>query len=126
MKAILDTHFVIWIVTGSKRLSRFPWLEKYLPWGVSPISLLEMQLLSELGKLDLAHGFHDAVRADPRFELDDPPSASLIERAIPLSWTRDPFDRLLAAHSEVRRSPMVSVDEEILDNHRLIVRELKA
>ncbi len=126
MKAILDTHFVIWIVTGSRRLSRFPWLEKYLPWGVSPITLLEMQLLSELGKLDLRQGFHDAVRSDPRFELDDPPSASLIERAIPLSWTRDPFDRLLAAHSEVRRSPLVSVDEEILDNHPLIVRELKA
>jgi PIN domain nuclease of toxin-antitoxin system len=93
-----------------------------VPWGVSPIALLEIQLLSEIGKLDLAPGFHDAVRSDPRFELDDPPSASLVERAIPLSWTRDPFDRLLAAHSEVRRSPMISVDEEILDNHPLIDR----
>jgi PIN domain nuclease of toxin-antitoxin system len=125
VKAILDSHFLIWIVTRSRRLSRFPWLDRYLPWGVSPIALLEIQFLSELGKVDLKPGFHDAVRSDARFELDDPPSASLVERAIPLSWTRDPFDRLLAAHSEVRRSPMISVDEDMLENHRLIVRELK-
>jgi PIN domain nuclease of toxin-antitoxin system len=126
VKALLDTHFLVWIVTGSRRLSRFPWLDRYLPWGISPISLFEMQLLSEFGKLELKPAFHDTVRSDPRFELDDPPFAALIERAIPLSWTRDPFDRLLAAHSEARRSPLVSVDEEILENHALIVRELRA
>jgi PIN domain nuclease of toxin-antitoxin system len=125
VKALLDTHFLVWIVTGSRRLSRFPWLQKYLPWGISPITLLEVQFLAELGKLKLKHGFHEAVCSYPRFELDDPPYASLVQRAILLSWTRDPFDRLLAAHSEVRRAPLVSIDDEILDNHALIVRELK-
>ena len=46
---LLDTHFLIWIVLGSKRLAAFPWIERYRPWGVSPISLLEIQFLAESG-----------------------------------------------------------------------------
>ena len=48
MKALLDTHFVVWIVTGSARLQAFPWIDRYRPWGVSPISLLEIQFLAEI------------------------------------------------------------------------------
>jgi PIN domain nuclease of toxin-antitoxin system len=95
-----------------------------LPWGLSPISLLEIQFLSEMGKLDVSPDFFDTLRADGRFLLDDPPFSALIEHAIPLSWTRDPFDRLLMAHSLVRRAQVASVDGLILEHHPLIVREL--
>lgn len=44
MTLLLDTHFVIWLVLGSSRLSAFPWLGRYRPWGVSPISLLEKRV----------------------------------------------------------------------------------
>ena len=36
---------------------------------------------------------------DPRWVLDDPPAAAWFDVARELSWTRDPFDRLLAAHA---------------------------
>lgn len=49
---------------------------------------------------------------------------TLIERALPLSWTRDPCDRLLVAHSSARRSPFCSVDLTIRRNHSLVPREL--
>jgi PIN domain nuclease of toxin-antitoxin system len=41
-----------------------------------------------------------------------------------LGWTRDPFDRLLAAHSVARRSPLCSVDRDIRLNHAFLPPEL--
>jgi PIN domain nuclease of toxin-antitoxin system len=125
VKALLDTHFILWIVTASRRLSRFPWLKRYLPWVISPVSILEIQFLAEAGKVDLRAGFFEALRGDPRFVLDEPPFAGLVEEALPLAWTRDPFDRLLAAHSGLRRTPLCSIDDLVIAHHPLLVRELR-
>ena len=38
---------------------------------------------------------------------------------------RDPFDRLIAAHSRLRRVPLCSVDSVILANHKLLLPELR-
>lgn len=103
---LLDTHFLIWLVLGSDRLTEFPWLDRYRPWGVSPVSFLEIQFLAEIGRLWVRHPeFTNAVMDDPR-------------------WTRDPFDRLLAAHSLARRLPLCSLDRRVRSHHRLVVEEL--
>jgi PIN domain nuclease of toxin-antitoxin system len=121
MKAILDTHFVVWIVTGSDRLAAFPWIERYQPWGVSPVSLLEIQYLAEVGKADLRNPeFSEALAQDPRFVLDEISLVPLIRRAMELTWTRDPFDRLIAAHSSVRRLPLCTTDRNIRLHHPMI------
>jgi PIN domain nuclease of toxin-antitoxin system len=44
---------------------------------------------------------------------DSNSALSLIQHALPLAWTRDPFDRLLAAHSIARRMPLCSADVQI-------------
>lgn len=121
MKLLLDTHFLIWILTGAERLEGYSWLEEQRPWGISPVSLLELQYLSETGRLELdAAGLLAALQGDARFVLDEPPLVPLIERALPLGWTRDPFDRLLAAHSTLRRLPLCTVDRLLLERHPLI------
>jgi len=122
MKAILDTHFVVWIVTGvGRRLADFPWLERYQPWGVSPISLLEIQYLAEIGRVEVRNPeFSETLAKDPRFVIDDVPMVSLIRRAIELTWTRDPFDRLIAAHSSVRRLPLCTTDRVLRSHHPLL------
>ncbi len=61
---------------------------------------------------------------DRRFVVDEVPLVPLARRAIELSWTRDPFDRLLAAHSLARRVPFCTVDRVILKHHRLLPEEL--
>jgi PIN domain nuclease of toxin-antitoxin system len=125
MKALLDTHFVLWIVTGADRLSAFSWIDRYRPWGVSPISLLEIQFLSEIGRVEVQNPqFTETLTEDPRFIIDEIPSVALIRRAIELTWTRDPFDRLIAAHSSVRRLPLCTVDRNIRSYHRLLPPEL--
>jgi PIN domain nuclease of toxin-antitoxin system len=121
MKSILDTHFVLWIVTGSDRLDDFPWIERYRPWGVSPISLLEVQYLAEIGRVEVRNPeFSDALAKDPRFVIDEIPMVPLIRRAIELTWTRDPFDRLIAAHSSVRRLPLCTKDRNLRSHHPLL------
>ena len=61
---------------------------------------------------------------DPRFELDEVPLVALIQKSLDLGWTRDPFDRLIAAHSLARRVPLCSIDSIMLQNHKLLVPEL--
>jgi PIN domain nuclease of toxin-antitoxin system len=126
MTCLLDTHFVVWIVTNSKRLRNYPWLKEYEPCGVSPVSLLEIQLLSEAGRRHLDNPrFAQTLMSDPRFEIDEAPMVALIQKSLSLGWTRDPFDRLIAAHSQVRRVPLCSIDFLMLQHHKLIVPELR-
>ena len=46
MNVLLDTHFLLWTVLDSGRLEEFPWLDAYRPWGISPVSFLEIQFLA--------------------------------------------------------------------------------
>lgn len=126
MKCLLDTHFLLWITADAKRIKKYPWLHHYEPWGVSAVSFLETALLAESGKLELrASAFVETVQADPRFVIDDPSLVTVARKSMDLGWTRDPFDRLIAAHSIVRRVPLCSVDALILANHKLVVHELR-
>jgi PIN domain nuclease of toxin-antitoxin system len=125
VNVLLDTHFILWTVLEAERLEAFPWLDAYRPWGVSPISFLEIQFLAEVGRLKVRQPeFSRAVAADPRFIIDEVPLVTLVEKALPLSWTRDPFDRLLAAHSRARRVPLCSLDRRIRTEHPFVVQEL--
>ena len=127
MNVLLDTHFLLWTALGTERLKEFPWLDAYRPWGVSPISILEIQFLAEVGRLNvLQPGLSQAIAQDPRFVVDEAPLVPLVEKALPLTWTQDPFDRLLAAHSEARRIPLCTLDERIRAEHRFLVEEIRA
>jgi len=121
---LLDTHFLIWLVLGSKRLTAFPWLDRYGPWGVSPVSFLEIQFLAEVGRLSVRNPeFTDKVMNDPRFAVDDIPLETIVRHALRLDWTRDPFDRLLVAHSIARRIAFCTTDRSIRSHHRFIPAE---
>jgi PIN domain nuclease of toxin-antitoxin system len=126
MTCLLDTHFLVWIVSNSGKLKVYPWLKEYAPWTVSPVSFLEIQLLAEVGRGRLnGLRFTEDVMQDARFIVDEVSVVALIQKSLNLSWTRDPFDRLIAAHSLARRVPLCSVDQNILEHHRHIVRELR-
>ena len=121
---LLDTHFLIWLVLGLKRLAEFPWVHRHRPWGISPISFLEIEFLAETGRLSVSNpAFTRAVMEDPRFTVDDIPLATLIRHALGLTWTRDPFDRMLVAHSLARRVPLCTIDRNIRRHHRLVATE---
>jgi PIN domain nuclease of toxin-antitoxin system len=122
---LLDTHVLLWSLLGSPRLREHAWLDRYRPWVVSPVSFLEVQFLAEVGRLRVEIGELVAtVAADARFRVDDIGLAPLVRHALPLAWTRDPFDRLLAAHSTARRLPLCTLDRTMRAHHRLLPTEL--
>lgn len=82
---------------------------------MSPATLLELQYLLETGRIRLRSGESvDAVLADDRWLLDDPSSAAWFERAVRESWTRDPFDRLLVAHAQLRGWRLATGDSALI------------
>ena len=109
---LLDTNALIWVVAGHRRTA--PLLAQRRPLYVSPANFLELQLLVETGRVRLRVDSLDRVAADPRWALDDPSAVDWFERAWPLSWTRDPFDRLLVAHARLRGWKLATADEHLL------------
>ena len=111
---LLDTHAAIWLVQGHRRARP---LARYASLHFSPASLLEMQVLIEAGRIRLAASSTlDRFRDDERFRLDEPPAGKWFSAACELTWTRDPFDRLIVAHARVRRWRLATADEFLLQH----------
>jgi PIN domain nuclease of toxin-antitoxin system len=49
-------------------------------------------------------------------EIADIPMAAVTRAAVDLSWTRDPFDRLIAAHAIAADVPLLTADSVILQH----------
>jgi PIN domain nuclease of toxin-antitoxin system len=111
---LLDTNALLWLHRGHPRSRPLARVAGKL--YVSPASLLELQVLVEVGRLRLKGGAPVTLLArDERWLLDDPPSARWFEHALELGWTRDPFDRLLAAHANLRGWRLATADVELAE-----------
>jgi PIN domain nuclease of toxin-antitoxin system len=109
---LLDTNALVWLDQGHRRAR--PLASVRLRPYVSPASLLEIQFLTELGRLRAAASLA-SLADDPRWLLDDPPAVAWFVRALALGWTRDPFDRLLVAHSELRGWRLATGDRRLAE-----------
>ena len=84
---------------------------------VSPIVELELTYLYEVGRVsEPASVPLAALRRSIGLEVADASVAELVQTAVDLSWTRDPFDRLIAAHALVANAPLITADETIRAN----------
>jgi PIN domain nuclease of toxin-antitoxin system len=110
---LLDTNAVIWLDRGHPRTRALARSRQAL--HISPATLLELQFLVEAGRIRLKNKDIQAIAVDDRWTLDDPPAASWFAAALDLSWTRDPFDRLLAAHARLRGWRLATSDGPLLE-----------
>lgn len=62
-----------------------------------------------------------ALRQEIGIEVADGSITELGQAAVDLSWTRDPFDRLISAHAIVANAPLVTADETIREHLPLAV-----
>src|SRR4051812_7766092 len=112
MRVLLDTHVVIWQLSGQRTLSAqalaaISDAEQVL---ISTIAFAEMGIKAATGKLVLGN-------VDPRTALSDggaellalEPSHGLAVAGLPLHH-RDPFDRLMIAQASVERLAIVTAD----------------
>jgi PIN domain nuclease of toxin-antitoxin system len=109
---LLDTNALIWLEQGHPRGRALARAAGRL--HISPASLLELQFLEEVGRIRLKRGTLRAIAGDDRWVLDEPPSAAWFLEAAALGWTRDPFDRLLVAHAQVRGWRLATGDAALL------------
>ena len=85
--------------------------------GVSPIVELELTYLYEVGRVtEPATAPLAALRRSIGLGVVDVSAASLVDAATGLSWTRDPFDRLISAHAIAAGAPLLTADQTILEH----------
>jgi PIN domain nuclease of toxin-antitoxin system len=119
MRAFLDTHAAVFLYEG--RVDLFGAASRNLleraALHVSPLVRLELGFLREMGKLtiepDLLLG---ALAADCGLTATGDALEALVPFAMPLTWTRDPFDRLLVATALLHRAPLITRDARIQEN----------
>ena len=120
----LDTHVVVWLFQND--LTKFS--DKVLglinkdDLLISPMVIMELEFLYEIGRVtykpleivsELGHTIGLKV-CEEKF-------VHSAYQSIDLSWTRDPFDRLIVANAKISSAILVSKDKNILENYERAV-----
>ena len=118
MKYLLDTHAIIWMIDNSakiprriKEITNMPQNEFY----ISAVSLWEIVLKMNLGKLELKSSFEELLAAVKTsdfviLQIEDVYLNILLE--LPLIH-KDPFDRLIIASAIVEDLTIITADNNI-------------
>lgn len=116
----LDTHIIVWLYQKSIELLS-PEAKKVIEENdvfISPIVILELEYLFEIGRLKVdAHTIVQYLQTSIGLRIEDVNFHEVINMAVEEKWTRDPFDRIIVAHSKYRDSYLVTKDERISNNY---------
>ncbi len=79
--------------------------------------LLELQYLFKIGRISFdGETILEDLRADIGLRVMDRRWFDVCSKALGLSWTRDPFDRLITAQALVEGQRLLTRDRSIRDN----------
>ena len=116
----LDTHIVVWLYAG--KVEKLSGLAKELindhEVFISPVVRLELQYLFEIQRVtDEANEIVFDLSDRIGLKMCDKSFNTIVSSALDLSWTRDPFDRIIVANATVNRNILVTKDQNILKNY---------
>lgn len=120
----LDTHVVVWLYDAlTDRLSQaaaeaIEENDLVISWMVE----LELHFLHEIGRLRVKPA--EIVRhlsTQVGLRLSDVGLERIVRTAAGMDWTRDVFDRLIAAESAAMDVPLVTKDRTIRAHHKLSI-----
>ena len=120
----LDTHITVWLYAGliekiSQTATQSIEANDLL---ISPMVKLELQYLFEIGRITVKPDtIVKNLFADIGLKISETPLQQIIEKALNISWTRDVFDRLLAAEAMVAGGGFITADENIKSNLKLAI-----
>jgi len=115
----LDTHVVVWLYAGEHdRLP--PGLRARMATEIlriSPMVELELTYLHEIGRLtEPSARILGELDRSIGVRLDDTPFADVVATAGRMAWTRDPFDRMIAAQAVATASTLATRDETMREH----------
>jgi PIN domain nuclease of toxin-antitoxin system len=120
----LDTHVAAWLFAGDATLLS-PAARAVIERDdllISPAVVLELQYLYETKRV-ATHA--ESVVEDLQHRLGlrvcDLPFPDVARRALTVSWTRDPFDRLIVAQAGLRDASLVTKDRILRKRYRACV-----
>ncbi|MFV2073415.1 MAG: type II toxin-antitoxin system VapC family toxin [Thermoanaerobaculales bacterium] len=116
----LDTHVVAWLYAGEVGL--FPGAVRSLIDSeellISPIVELELQYLFELQRTTQPGSVVvESLEEEIGLAHCGLPFKQIVTEALTNAWTRDPFDRIIVAQAQVRRTPLLTRDAAIRDHY---------
>ncbi len=117
MKLLLDTHTFIWLDSNTARLSQYVrdlCQDQNNSLILSVVSVWEMQIKSQLGRLKLKLPLVELVKSQQKTNQIEVLPVRL-EHALELDKLplhhKDPFDRLLVAQANIEDAVLLSKDE---------------
>jgi PIN domain nuclease of toxin-antitoxin system len=116
----LDTHAVVWLYVGLADKFNQPIrdLMNEQDIAISPVVRLELQFLFEIHRVrDDASTIVTDLADRIGLIIGEENFSTLISRALEISWTRDPFDRIIVANASLDDRILVSKDQRILDHY---------
>ena len=116
----LDTHIVVWLYAGL--LEKFSQsIQTILNENeilISPIVRLELEYLYEIERVrEPAHVLVADLTDRIGLRVCEKDFNAVVSQAIKLTWTRDPFDRLIVANAALNDNILISKDQNILDHY---------
>lgn len=99
---LLDTHVAVWLYAGE--IERIPAATQQLintsDVAICPIVELELAYLNEIGRInEVPASIIGDLSMRIGLRVAQIPFGTVCAGAVSLHWTRDPFDRLQAAHA---------------------------
>jgi PIN domain nuclease of toxin-antitoxin system len=119
-RTYLDTHVIVWLYDGEigKFTPKAADIVESHPLYASEFVRLELKYLEAIGRLRISPDTIIRFLADEiGLSMCTLPLGPIITEAMGLSWTRDPFDRLITANASYYNSPLLTRDETILTNY---------
>lgn len=118
----LDTHVVVWLYSGNLSHFSAQGLDKIDTSELiySPMVELELKYLHEIERLTHSSSqiLHDLTsRID--LQVCNASLEEIVRTSLSLSWTRDPFDRLITATAQLQNCELLTKDAKILSNFSL-------
>jgi PIN domain nuclease of toxin-antitoxin system len=118
----LDTHVAVWLFNAGESLNLLSKraraaIDEATELLVSPAVLLELALLRETERITAgAQEVLVALQGSIGLELAGESFVEVASEAARLAWTRDPFDRLIAAQAKAGGAHLVTRDRKIRAN----------